>query len=199
MNYIICTLKIINITDWPWSSLPISIADILIIINNSCFAEIINYFKYLSEAGSIKALLCMYTFMYVFVGILLGLRFFINVLLDPLIEHLITEYEKEWSWEEPTHYRNGLDYLPNVLMSLGRLTQKAKDDLAEIRRQEAEHKKIMERQAEKIRLNKIEYEKYLEYRRENPLSEEEKKSELKFILDEMHKEYGHLFDEENPQ
>ena len=198
MNYLIDMIQIIPITDWSWS-LPLSIADILIVINNSFFAEVINYFQHLNEAGSITSLFYMYAFMYIILGIILSLRHFINTLLDPLIEHLISEYEKDWSWEEPTHYRNGLDYLPNVLMSLDRLTKQAKDDLAEIRRQEAEHKEIMKRQAETIRLNKIEYEKYLEYRRENPFSEEEKKSELKFILDEMHKEYGHLFDEENPQ
>lgn len=198
MNYLIDMIQIIPITDWSWS-LPLSIADILIVINNSFFAEVINYFQHLSEAGSITSLFYMYAFMYIILGIILSLRYFINTLLDPLIEHLISEYEKDWSWEEPTHYRNGLDYLPNVLMSLDRLTKQAKDDLAEIRRQEAEHKEIMKRQAETIRLNKIKYEKYLEYRRENPFSEEEKKSELKFILDEMHKEYGHLFDEENPQ
>ena len=82
----ICMIKIIHVADWSWS-LPIMIADILVIINNSFFAEVINYFKHLSDAGSITALMYMYGFMYILLGVMLSLRYFINVLLDPLIEY----------------------------------------------------------------------------------------------------------------
>lgn len=194
MDFII---KIIN--SFSWSDCNLMINDILITINNSFLADTIDYFSQLNESGIFVSLMWTYISMYLFLVVMLCLRFFINTLFDPLIEHLMEEYEKDWSWEEPTHYRNGLDYLPNVLMSLGRLTQQAKDDLAEIKRQEAEYKETMKRQAETIRLNTIEYEKYLEERRKHPFTKEEEKSELKFILDEMHKQYGHLFDEENPQ
>ena len=175
------------------------LADISIIINNSFIADVVDYFKQLNELGTVVSLLNIYIFMYLCMGVIISLRYFINYWLDPLIEHLIEESEKNWSWEEPTHYRNGLDYLPNLLMSLDRITKEAEDGLAKLRKREAEQKEEMERQAETIRLNEIEQEKYLEYRRKHPFTEEEKKRELKFLLDEMHKEYGHLFDDENPQ
>ena len=178
--------------------LPSSIADILIIIKNPFLVDTMNYLQQLNESGTLVALLHMYLFIYTVMVVVLLVRYFINHLLDAVIEHLLTEYEKNWCWEEPTHYRNGLDYLPNLLLSLDRITKEAEDGLAKLRKREAEHKKRMERQAEKIRLNKIKHKQYIDYRREHPFTEEEKKRELKSILDEMHKKYGHLFDDENP-
>ena len=167
---------------------------IYIKIENKLIVEIVDYITKLNDIGILKCFIIAYICIYSFIIILLGTIYFINNLVDPLIEHLEQELEKQWYWEEPTHYRNGLDYLPNLKLSIDKIRKKAEDGLARLREREKIEKQKLEEQQRKIEENRIKNQQYLEERRKNPWTEEEKKRELDFLLSEMHKTYGHLFD-----
>lgn len=152
------------------------------------------FFVYLYNSGFLNSLFNYYLVIISCVILFKSFQYFVNNIYDDLLIYLKDEWDKDWYYEQSTDMQTGMTNIENVISSLGGWTKKVKRQIQINKKNRAELKQRLKKQAETIRQNKIKHIRWLEEYYNNPPTEEESKEELKQLLKDMRKKYKKWLD-----
>lgn len=153
-----------------------------------------DFYLSLFETGFIERLGYYYQFLIIHSFIYIIFNYFINEVYDRLVLYLTIELEKDWYYEQSTDMETGLTNLNNVMNSLDSLTQRVKRQVEINKREKERIAKILKKQEETIKKNRIEHVRWLEEYYRTPPTKEREQAELKQLLKDMRKKYKKWLD-----
>ncbi len=148
----------------------------------------------LFETGFIERLGYYYFFLISHSFLYMILNYFINEIYDGLVLHLSIEWKKDWYYEQSTDMETGLTNINNVMNSLDSLTHRVKRQVEINKREKERIAKILKKQEETIKKNRIEHVRWLEEYYRTPPTKEREQAELKQLLKDMRKKYKKWLD-----